>query len=313
MNNATSLKSAFAEVKQQQQTLVALIFPQSGDRDGNHDFDHRGLAIYRNNLSTTAQQALAITFPTVKAMIGDELFNYACHQLLVLSPPTMGDWGLWGEDFAELLADLPQLVDYPFVADIAKLDWLRHHCMRDKDSILEQESVQLLADLSQLVDYPFVADIAKLDWLRHHCMRDKDSILEQESVQLLATTELDDLYLELSSHHFVLESKFPLIEFWQAHQNNDADKNDKLMSEQHLTMALEKMLNTDFVQQVLIYRPNYNAHVKEISKTEQQWLKELKQGTSIGKALDKLADPTFDFAHWLGEAIAQNLIRRFYI
>ncbi len=272
MNNATSLKSAFAEVKQQQQALVALIFPQSGDREGNHDFDHRGLAIYRNNLSATAQQALTITFPTVKAMIGDELFNYACHQLLVLSPPTKGDWGLWGEDFAKLLADL-----------------------------------------SQLVDYPFVADIAKLDWLRHHCMRDKDSILEQESVQLLATTELDDLYLELSSHHFVLESKFPLIEFWQAHQNNDADKNDKLMSEQHLTMALEKMLNTDFVQQVLIYRPNYNAHVKEISKTEQQWLKELKQGTSIGKALDKLADPTFDFAHWLGEAIAQNLIRRFYI
>ena len=124
-----SLQAAFEQVAQQQQTLISAIFP-SADSEVIDKFDPRGMAIYRNNLLATAQQALAISFPTVLTLIGEGLFNYASRELLISSPPKHGDWALWGDDFPSLLTNLAQLSDYPFVADIAQVDRLRQQIGR---------------------------------------------------------------------------------------------------------------------------------------------------------------------------------------
>ena len=76
------MKAAFEQVALQQQALIAAIFPPAGIEEIS-DFDPRGLAIYRNNLLATAQQALAISFPTVLTLIGEDLFNHACRELLI--------------------------------------------------------------------------------------------------------------------------------------------------------------------------------------------------------------------------------------
>lgn len=270
-NNA--LLAAFASVEQQQQELIAAIFPQNDATTENLDnFDQRGLAIYRNNLLATAQQALTVSFPTVGQLIGDDLFAFACRQLLISCPPKEGDWGVWGKDFSSLLADLPALAEYPFVADIAQLDWLRHHCMRAKNSVVDQQSLQLLA-----------------------------------------STSLDELYLEFSSSQFLMTSKYPVIEFWLAHQSAAATARADTLAEQYLEQALAKLTENDFVQRVLVYRPNFKAQVRELSTTEYDWLRQINQGISVGHALDNMADSDFDFAQWLGQALEHNLIRCFKI
>jgi len=270
MPKSTLLAEAFESIKQQQQELVAIIFSQStSESDLSKGYDKRGLAIYRNNLLATSRQALAITFPTLKHLIGEDVFNYACQQYLILSPPTQGDWGVWGEGFADLLKDLPQLAEYPFVADIATLDWLRHQSMRAKDSRLDVDSVKMLA-----------------------------------------TTELNDLYLALSPSHFLMRSKYPVIEFWLAHQNSDKGSTADLKQD-YLEQAEDNLSTINFEQRVLIYRPNYKAEVRELCMTDYHWLTQIGQGISIGKALDNLAGEDFDFAQWLGLAIEQNIICQF--
>lgn len=152
MNKALTLSAARAAVDLQQSALVAAIFPQSpvsahlGDEKPS-DMDARGLKIYQNNLLLTAQQALAISFPTVVQLVGADVFNYASKLLLIQSPPSQGDWGLWGEGLPAVLTDLAALAQYPFAADIARLDWMRHHSMRAQNNQVDPQSLQLLASV----------------------------------------------------------------------------------------------------------------------------------------------------------------------
>ncbi len=127
----------------QQQTLMDAILSQQE----NMAFEKRGLEIYQRNLLASAQRALQITFPTVLQLIGEELFIHATKNLLQKTPPAQGDWGLWGDEFPALLKILPQLTDYPYVAECAELDLARHKLERAGDSNVLMSSLQLLADL----------------------------------------------------------------------------------------------------------------------------------------------------------------------
>lgn len=130
----------------EQQQLVSAIFNKVIKPNAPSDFDSRGLGIYQRNLKANAMNALQISFPTVIKLIGDEVFSYAVEQLLKQDPPTAGDWGLWGENFPELLRDLTALQDFTYVADVARLDFSIHMLGREKDVELDMNSISLLAD-----------------------------------------------------------------------------------------------------------------------------------------------------------------------
>ncbi len=123
----------------QSRLLKAIFFPSN-----EGEFDSIGLDVYRRNLRATAGKALSISFPTVLALIGEKLFQYATEKLLQESPPTHGDWGLWGGGFAEVLGQLDQLVDYPFVVDSAIMDFKHHELERADNSQVDIKSLQLL-------------------------------------------------------------------------------------------------------------------------------------------------------------------------
>ena len=271
-----SLNAAFEQVAQQQQSLISAIFP-SADNDVIDEFDPRGMAIYRNNLLATAQQALAISFPTVLTLIGEGLFNYASRELLISSPPKHGDWALWGDEFPTLLSNLVQLSDYPFVADIAQVDQLRQQSMRAKDSVIDQASLQLLA-----------------------------------------THDIDEVYIELTTSQLGMSSNYPVIEFWLSHQQRVVSDTAEELNQKFIQQSLDKLVQGDFSQKVLIYRPYYNAEIRELSASEYAWLTLIEQGLSIGKALDVMTNNSelehdFDFAQWIGIALEQNLISRLKI
>ena len=127
-------------MQSEQPRLLAAIF--AGAESGS--FDPRGLAVYQRNLKATARRALAVSFPTVEKLIGDDLFGYATDQLLALEPPSSGDWGVWGTRFGTLLDQLPELTDYPYVGDCARLDFSVHLSNRAIDSYVDVTSLQLL-------------------------------------------------------------------------------------------------------------------------------------------------------------------------
>ncbi len=101
------------------------------------------LALWPYPLSrrANAQRALAITYPTVVQLMGDEAFEVLSLRFLNLCPHGLADWGAWGEGFAACLAEQPELQDLPYLPDVGRLDWLCHVSERAQDSAVDAASL----------------------------------------------------------------------------------------------------------------------------------------------------------------------------
>ncbi len=106
----------------------------------------RGLRAYRGNARATAARALAVAFPTVAALLGDETFNAVAAGHWQSHPPSCGDLAQFGADFASALGADAQLADLPYLADVARLDWAVHRCAGAADPPTEVAGLALLAE-----------------------------------------------------------------------------------------------------------------------------------------------------------------------
>jgi hypothetical protein len=112
----------------------------------------QGLSAYQGNARATAEQVLATTYPTVQALLGEEALAMLARQLWQHHPPRQGDLTLWGQELPGWLARQPELQDWPYLPDCARLDWARHTVELATDADFEPDSLALLgqADPSQL-------------------------------------------------------------------------------------------------------------------------------------------------------------------
>ncbi|MGB2831934.1 MAG: putative DNA-binding domain-containing protein [Methylotenera sp.] len=106
-----------------------------------------GLQIYRRNLSATATRALEISFPTFAVLLGKEGLKVAATKFLSDHPLQSGDWGEWGETLPEWILQQDALLHLPYLADIAKLDWICHIAERSAKPYKDRESITLLASM----------------------------------------------------------------------------------------------------------------------------------------------------------------------
>lgn len=104
----------------------------------------QGLSAYRGNAAATAERALASAYPTVQALLGDEALAVLARQLWQHHPPRVGDLACWGQDLPSWLAALPEVRDWPYLPDCARLDWARHTAELALDTAFEPESLALL-------------------------------------------------------------------------------------------------------------------------------------------------------------------------
>lgn len=105
-----------------------------------------GLRAYQVNAQATARRVLQAHFPVMEAMVGEETLSALALILWRTSPPAGGDLGEWGAALPGLLARHGDLQDWPWLADSAQLEWVRHLCERAADAQLDAQSLQRLGD-----------------------------------------------------------------------------------------------------------------------------------------------------------------------
>jgi hypothetical protein len=138
------------EAQRQRELLSALLaqraapglpgLVESGERAA------RGLAAYRANTAAVAVRALASACPTVQALLGDEDFARLAAEFWRVHPPTRGDLGEWGDALPEFLEAHGAFDSWPYLADMARLDFARHRCERAEDAAFDAASLGRLAD-----------------------------------------------------------------------------------------------------------------------------------------------------------------------
>lgn len=106
----------------------------------------RGLQAYQANAGAAAERALAASFPTVQALMGDESFATMARAFWHAHPPMRGDLACFGEGLPSFIAASDQLADVPYLPDVARLDWWLACAERARDEAPEPATLALLAE-----------------------------------------------------------------------------------------------------------------------------------------------------------------------
>ena len=83
----------------------------------------RRLGIFRNNTILSLTSALAATFPVTVALVDRRFFDYAAANFIATHPPREARLSAYGGEFPCFLGRFPAMANFPFVADVAALEW----------------------------------------------------------------------------------------------------------------------------------------------------------------------------------------------
>lgn len=114
-------------------------------------------AVYRNNVLVGLVDALADTYPVVQALVGEEFFRAMAAEFVRLSPPRSPVLAWYGAGFAEFIEEFSPAASLPYLADVARLEWLRVEAWHAADAVpLATDTLAaLLADAEHLPETRF--------------------------------------------------------------------------------------------------------------------------------------------------------------
>jgi hypothetical protein len=81
------------------------------------------LRVYRHHLFHSLGSALAETFPSVTALVGEAFFRQLARDYSAVTLPVQPVLAEYGADFPGFLASHQSGHDLPYLADVARLDW----------------------------------------------------------------------------------------------------------------------------------------------------------------------------------------------
>jgi Putative DNA-binding domain len=81
--------------------------------------------VYRNNVSYSLTQALAVKFPVIARLVGADFFAQMARIFADTHRPETPILMLWGDAFPVFLAEFPPLAAYPYMADVARIEVAR--------------------------------------------------------------------------------------------------------------------------------------------------------------------------------------------
>ena len=92
-------------------------------------------AIYRNNVQHAHVGALQANFPAIQALIGDAFFDAIAIAYANAHPPHSAILAQYGLNFPAFLAERDELSPYPFLPDVARLEWALNEAFHAHSSL----------------------------------------------------------------------------------------------------------------------------------------------------------------------------------
>ena len=82
-----------------------------------------GMSVYRNNYFNALGEALALSYPCVLRLVGEDFFAVLTRRYLTNNPPRSGNLSEFGGDFDRFIGAQPECDPYPYLVDMARLEW----------------------------------------------------------------------------------------------------------------------------------------------------------------------------------------------
>ncbi len=95
----------------------------------------RRFAVYRNNVAVSLGDALAARFPVIRRLVGEAFFAELAAAYRRDAPPATPVLAEWGAGFAAWLSAVPPLAAYPYMADVARIEYARGRAFHAADAV----------------------------------------------------------------------------------------------------------------------------------------------------------------------------------
>ena len=131
---------------------AALLDPDLPPPDGlnawNGSDPARRFAVYRNNVVVSLVDALEDTFAVTQELVGEAFFRAMARVFALSEPPRSRLMAFYGEDFPDFIAGFPAAAGVPYLADVARLEYLRVLAYHAADAVplAPEELAVALAD-----------------------------------------------------------------------------------------------------------------------------------------------------------------------
>lgn len=105
-------------------------------------------ALYRGNVSATWRRTLGQAYPVVLALVGEDFFAGLARAYGRKMPSDSADLNQFGARFADFLAAFPPVAAFPYLPDMARLEWALHlaHYAADAQALAPESLAALHPD-----------------------------------------------------------------------------------------------------------------------------------------------------------------------
>lgn len=79
--------------------------------------------VYRNNVIVSLTEALMATYPALLRLLGEDYFRALARLYVSAEPPSSPVLLAYGGSFSEFIEGFPPLAGYPYLPDVARLEW----------------------------------------------------------------------------------------------------------------------------------------------------------------------------------------------
>lgn len=149
------------------------------DGQAEPSFRSQAFAVYRNTSARGVVEALRASYPTIDMLLGEEAFTQAALDFRRERPPAGPVLSDYGRDFPAFLGRQPWTCELPYLADVARLDWLwlESFLAADAMTLSPQPVSGSRIALHPAARFAWTATPAMTIWLAH---RDPWSVAELE-------------------------------------------------------------------------------------------------------------------------------------
>ena len=169
-------------------------------------------SIYRGSIFGGLKKALAETYPVTKDLVGEDFFNMMLGQYIKQYPCKVQDLNDYGEQLSAFIQNLKQARSGPYLADMARLEWLYNIALNSKPQKNNLDEVSQLTPEQQCQltlllptgsaimqsDYP-LDKIWAMNWEDNNCDKENEIECKDEEVFLIIWKNVSKVYIDILS------------------------------------------------------------------------------------------------------------------
>lgn len=131
-----------------QESFARALFDAKGEPEVLARFSNSAAArfgLYRGNLTVTWDKVLSAAYPVMRQLVGGEFFTALSRAYGMAHPSTDGDLNHFGAHFAAFLERFEHVEQYPYMPDMARLEWALHrsHFAPDAEPVTAAQLARL--------------------------------------------------------------------------------------------------------------------------------------------------------------------------